>query len=169
MSLLASEGDVSDSIAWAKRWKASRLLGGLIHLALVMEPSGSSLSFSMFHRVVSSSSAIQIGVKGTTMLKDLSLMVSFPPVACANFWRGSFCLIQFAVSLLGSSSRIPPLVSILSALIVASGLSGVWMSATAFWKVVSTSSRERHCFLMGWSSSRSRRICLSLMAALALK
>ena len=132
MSLLAAVGDVSESRACAKRWKASRLLGGLIHLALAIVPSGSPLSFSMLHRVVSSSSAIHIGVKGTTMLKDLSLMVSFPPVALANLWRLSFCLTQLAALLLGNSRSSPPFDSILSDLIVVSGLSGVWMSVKAF-------------------------------------
>ena len=84
-----------------------------------------SLSFSMLRRVESSSMAIHIGTKGTTILNDLSLMVSFPPVASANLWRVPLCLIQLAASLLGSSRRIPPFDSILSALIVVSGLSGV--------------------------------------------
>ena len=123
------------------------MLGGLTHLALVIDPSWRSLSFSVLHRVVSSSRAIQIGVNGTMMLNVMSLTDRFPSVAVTNLWRVSFCLSQEAASLLGGSISIPLLASILRALIVASGLSGVLMSERAFWKVVSILSRDDfvHC------------------------
>ena len=91
----------------------------------MIDPSWRSLSFSVLHRVVSSSRAVQIGVNGTMMLNIMSLMDRFPSVAVANLWQVLFCLSQEAASLLGGSISIPLLVSILRALIVSSGLLGV--------------------------------------------
>ena len=166
-SLFAAVGEVSVNIACAKLWKGLPLAIGLIHLADVIVPTGILLSSSVKRRVSLSSNAVHTGTNGTTRLYILSLIVSAPPVASANFCQCSCCLVQSTASLLGSSSSMPPFLRMNNDLIFKSGPLSLISSSTD-WKRVTISSCKHNCFLIGWSPARSMRSCLSLVAAFAL-
>ena len=94
----------------------------------------------MLHSISSLSNAVQAGMNGMTIVKNLSLIVRLLPVASANLFQHLSLLIHSTASLFDSSKRMPPFLRIISDLSFTSGLSSALMASSAVWKRVSISS-----------------------------
>lgn len=98
-----------------------RRAGSLIHLSLTMEFSGRSFTVSMFLSVSVLSMLVQMGTKDNTRLNSLSLMWMLEASLLVNADLAEGVFDHLTASGFANSTIIPPLRSLVTALIRVGG------------------------------------------------